>query len=209
MMVFPRLCLLRMARKTTRQKHVHLVLVAYQHIKRLQLRRKQRRAVRRQPTNHHVDTDSASTTTSKSGSSLSLSSVLDSISLLSLSSMDPDLDQGDVATGTRRDSQASRSGMSLDSNDSSQSSSPVKYQRKPRGLKALRTVSARQFRRSIHVAITSTKNLAMGDRLPTYPSSWQRTKITKSSITYFDSTSTSTPSHSTKSSPKSIPIQCS
>ena len=73
-------------------------------------------------------------------------------------------------------------------------------------LGALPSVFARQSQHSTPVVIMSVESSVLGGHLPTFPSSSQPTKTTKSSTHIFDSTSASTLSHSTKSLPRSAPI---
>ena len=88
-----------MARRTTRQKRVHSLLEAYQHIKCLQLYQRQRHATRWRSTDANRNTDTDSDTSSMTSGSTSLSSFgLGSSSSLSLSSRDSNPDQDDMSS---------------------------------------------------------------------------------------------------------------
>lgn len=73
-------------------------------------------------------------------------------------------------------------------------------------LRALPSMFARQSQCSTPVVIMSVESLVLGGHLPTFPSSSQPTKTTKSSTHIFNSTSASTLLHSIKSLPRSAPI---
>jgi hypothetical protein len=136
---FPHSHLLRMARRTPRQKRVYSLLAAYQHIKRSRLRRRQNRNARQQPSNDRTDTDSDSLSIVSELSSPP-SFVSNSFSSLSLPSISSGPCQSDTASGIHPDTRTSGSGTSLDASSDGDSDSslqdlpPAKRRRGSRGL---------------------------------------------------------------------------